>query len=79
MSRGAPTPSVMWRVTTKDGSKDVDVTSGSSRFRQKATGALQITNSEKEDSGSYTCVTRNVEGSKNASAELKILSTYKTK
>lgn len=76
VASGTPTPTVMWRVTNKDGSKDVDVTSSSSRFRKKSTGALQVTNGMREDSGTYTCVTRNAEGSKNASAELKILSKY---
>ena len=67
--RGSPTPTITWRKNDKD----INF-ANNPRFFQKITGPLQISRSQKSDSGKYTCVVTNSLGSKRANATLRVLS-----
>ena len=69
--RGDPTPSITWQKN------DLNIDfSQNPRYYQKNTGSLQISTSQKSDSGKYTCVATNSAGSKRANATLRVLSKY---
>ncbi|KAJ7340259.1 Protein sidekick-2 [Desmophyllum pertusum] len=66
--RGDPTPSITWQKN------DLNIDfSQNPRYYQKNTGSLQISTSQKSDSGKYTCVATNSAGSKRANATLRVL------
>ncbi|XP_020611355.1 protein sidekick-2-like isoform X2 [Orbicella faveolata] len=66
--RGSPTPTITWQKN------DQNINFASNpRFFQKNTGSLQISRSQKSDSGKYTCVATNSLGSKRANATLRVL------
>ncbi|KAK3726626.1 hypothetical protein QZH41_012276 [Actinostola sp. cb2023] len=69
-ARGSVTPSINWK---KDGTFIGFYASGS-RFHLKSSGSLQITNTQKSDSGIYVCIATTPSGYRNASATLKVLS-----
>ena len=67
--RGSPTPTITWQKN------DLNINfANNPRFFQKNTGSLQISRSQKSDSGKYTCVATNSLGSKRANATLRVLS-----
>ena len=68
-SRGVPTPVIMW----KKNYQPIHFPSNP-RYAQKSTGSLQISRSQKGDSGKYTCVVTNSVGSKSANATLTVWS-----
>ena len=67
--RGDPTPTIRWQ---KNG-QDINF-ANNPRYFQKDTGSLQISTSQKSDSGKYVCVATNTQGSVRANATLRVLS-----
>ena len=67
--RGDPTPTIRWQ---KNG-QDINF-ANNPRYFQKHTGSLQISTSQKSDSGKYVCVATNSQGSVRANATLRVLS-----
>ena len=66
-----PTPTITWLKN------DLNINfANNPRFFQKSTGSLQISRSQKSDSGKYTCVVTNSLGSKRANATLRVLSFH---
>ena len=69
--QGSPTPTITWLKN------DLNINfANNPRFFQKSTGSLQISRSQKSDSGKYTCVATNSLGSKRANATLRVLSFH---
>lgn len=67
--QGSPTPTITWLKN------DQNINfANNPRFFQKISGSLQISRSQKSDSGKYTCVATNSEGSTRANATLRVLS-----
>ena len=67
--RGDPTPTITW----KKNDQPIDF-ANNRRYFQKSTGSIQISGSQKSDSGKYTCEATNRVGSKWAKVTLTVLS-----
>lgn len=66
---GHSTPVISWK---KNGNNLNERDEDSARFTQLTTGALQIHDLQKEDSGIYTCVAKNQDGESSWSANLLV-------
>lgn len=69
--RGDPAPTITWQKNDQN----IDF-ANNPRYFKKDTGSLQITTSQKSDSGKYLCVATNSQGSVRANATLRVLSEF---
>lgn len=68
VGRGNPSPTITWQKN------DQNINfANNPRYFQKSSGSLQISRSQKSDSGKYTCIATNSIGSKRANASLRVL------
>lgn len=71
VGRGNPSPTITWQKN------DQNINfANNPRYFQKSSGSLQISRSQKSDSGKYTCIATNSIGSKRANASLRVLSKF---